>query len=138
MSGNYPDGVSDNHPYFNESERPTTVDCTSEEAQVIPSFAVKAQLNDLADFIQRKLAGAGDMPYLKETLESAASRITTLQKGIDEWDREGDYECQWVGEMELPVSEEAHWDCPRCGVEQTTDTLPEEDPDRGWDDRDDD
>lgn len=129
---NYPDGVTDAHPHFNPSERPTTVSCESEEAQVVPSFAVKAALIELLEHLEQKeRAGGVNHATIKY-------RIIKLQKNIDEWDREGDYECQWTGEMELPVSEEAHWDCPRCGVEQSTDTLPEEDPDRGWDDRDDD
>jgi hypothetical protein len=65
--------------------------------------------------------------------------IGQLQRKIDEIEREGDYECQWKGEQELPVSEEAEWDCPRCGVTQTTDTVPEDrDPDEGWDNRHDD
>jgi hypothetical protein len=119
---NYPDGVTDAHPHFNPSERPTTVDCTTEEALVVPLFAVQQALIAI-----HETAESGNK-------DGTVRLIAELQFQIDEIKRESDYECQWVGEIELPVSEEAHWDCPRCGVEQTTDTLPDEDPDRGWDD----
>lgn len=139
MSDYLPAGVTDAHPHFNPNEHYLTVPCTAEEALVVPSFAIKAQLNDLSDFIQRRLFTAGDMPYLKGTLESITSRIKELQGQIDEMEQEGTYECSWQGELELPESEAAEWDCPQCGSANTSDTLPEDrDPDEGWDNRDDD
>lgn len=122
---NYPAGVTDAHPHFNPDERPVTVSCTTEEALVIPSFVIKADLIRL-----RELTGhAANMAEVDDLLAA-------MQFKIDEIEREGGYECQWVGELELPVSEEAMFDCPRCGVEQTTDTVPEDrDPDEGWDNR---
>ena len=138
---NYPAGVTDAHPHFNPDERPVTVSCTTEEALVVPSFAVKAELNDLQEFVTRlaKQAVEGDMPWASETLGSINDRISAMRERVEDIEREGGYECQWVGELELAVSEEAEFDCPRCGVEQTTDTIPEDrDPDEGWDNRHDD
>lgn len=117
---NYPDGVSDAHPYFNPQEVTIEVECKAEEALVVPSFAMKADLIRL-----RTLTGHG------ANMAEVDDLLAVMQHKIDEMEREGDYECQWKGEMELPVSEEAEWDCPRCGVTQTTDTLPDE---RGDDD----
>ena len=122
---NYPDGVTDAHPHFNPTERPVTVTCTSDEALTIPSFTIKADLIRL-----RELTGhAANMAEVDDLLAA-------MQSKIDELEREESYECQWEGELELPVSEEAEWDCPRCGSTQTTDTVPEDrDPDEGWDNR---
>jgi len=135
---NYPAGVSDAHPHFNPSETYTEVECTTEEALVVPSFAVKAALNEFLDWTKRR-AYVAKSEEAKAVMGSANARIEKLLEQIDDIEREGDYECQWKGEMELPVSEEAEWDCPRCGVTQSTDTVPEDrDPDEGWDSRDDD
>lgn len=127
---NYPAGVTDAHPHFNPSETYTEVECTTEEALTVPSFTVKAWLHELEDHLmQKEYAGGVNHTSIKY-------RIIKLRKLIDEIERECDYECQWKGEQELPVSEEAEWDCPRCGVTQTTDTVPEgRDPDEGWDSR---
>lgn len=125
---NYPAGVTDAHEHFNPSETYIEVECTTEEALVVPSFAVKAQLIKL-----REMASA--VPGASKLYDELGLALTL----IDEIERDGDYECQWKGEMELPVSEEAEWDCPRCGQTQTTDTVPEgRDPDEGWDSRHDD
>jgi hypothetical protein len=122
---NYPAGVTDAHPHFNPRERPVTVDCTSDEALVVPSFTIKADLIRL-----RELTGHG------ANMAEVDDLLAAMQHKIDEVEREGGYECQWVGELDLPVSEEAIWDCPRCGVENTTDTILEDedlDPDRAYD-----
>lgn len=126
---NYPDGVSDSHPYFNPTERPTTVSCTAEEAKVVPTAAIKETLASISRLLEEK-------QWTLTRHRNAVAKVTALRLQIEDIERESDYECQWVGELELPVSEEAMWTCPRCGVEQTTDTLPEEDPDQGWDERD--
>jgi hypothetical protein len=138
MSANYPDGVTDAHPHFNPSETYTEVECTTEEALVIPSFEIKADLVQLKEFADGFSIVAQDARD-GDRFTTLGMMIGQLQRKIDEIEREGDYECQWKGEQELPVSEEAEWDCPRCGVTQTTDTVPEDrDPDEGWDNRHDD
>ncbi|QWY82790.1 hypothetical protein PP641_gp050 [Arthrobacter phage SilentRX] len=120
---NYPDGVTDAHPHFNPSERPVTVSCTSDEALVIPSFLVKGELQRILDLTGH----AANMAEVEEQLRLLLAEVSDNEL-------EGTYECQWEGEVELPVSEEAEFDCPRCGVTQTTDTLPDErDPDDDYD-----
>jgi hypothetical protein len=122
---NYPAGVTDAHPHFNPTERPFTVDCTSDEALVIPSFLVKGELQKILDL-------TGHSANMAEV----EKELRLLLAEVSDNEREGEYECQWEGELELPVSEEAEWDCPRCGVTQTTDTVPEDrDPDEEWDSR---
>lgn len=119
---NYPMGVTDAHPHFNPEERPVTVQCTSDESLVIPSFMVKGELQDIL-----ALAATGNKAGTERAIHSLLSEIYDLEK-------EGGYECTWDGELELPVSEEAEFDCPRCGSTQTTDTLPDDiDPDRAYD-----
>ena len=115
---NYPAGVTDAHPHFNSSETYMEVECTTEEALVIPSFLVHSELQLILE-----AAESGNKAGTETALRLLLAEIT-------DYERDGDYECQWKGEMELPVSEEAEWDCPRCGQSQTSDTLPDEDPDR--------
>jgi hypothetical protein len=135
---NYPAGVTDAHPHFNPFETYMEVECTTEEALVVPSFTVKAELTMIKTFAEEFASVAGDDANW-DRFVALRMMIDQLQGKIDEIEREGDYECQWKGEQELPVSEEAEWDCPRCGVTQTTDTVPEgRDPDEGWDSRHDD
>jgi hypothetical protein len=118
---NYPAGVTDAHPHFNDEERPVTVQCTSDESLVIPSFMVKAELQDIL-----ALAATGNKAGTETALHNLLSEIGDLEK-------EGGYECTFEGELDLPVSVEAEWDCPRCGSTQTTDTLPDEvDPDEAY------
>lgn len=132
---NYPDGVSDSHPYFNPSETYVEVECETEEALVVPSFFIKSELTMIKTFAEEFASAARDDANW-DRFVTLRMMIDQLQGKIDEVEREGDYECQWKGEQELPVSEEAEWDCPRCGQTQTTDTVPEDrDPDEGWDQR---
>jgi rubrerythrin len=64
------------------------------------------------------------------------TKVEAIRAAVRDWAKDGTYECDWTGELDLPVSEEAEWQCPRCGAVQTTDTLPEErDPDEEWDSR---
>lgn len=131
---NYPAGVTDAHPHFNASEVSMEVECCADEALVIPSFAIKAHLNDMHHYIEN-LVKLGHTPG-NSILTSIAERLDQMQGQIDEMEREGEYECGWKGEQELALSEEAEWDCPRCGNTRSTDTLPEDrDPDEGWDSR---
>jgi len=127
---NYPAGVTDAHPHFNPNEHSVTVSCTSDEALTVPSFAVKAALIELVEHLERKeFAGGVNHATIKY-------RVIKLRELIEETEREESYECQWEGTLDLPHSEEAEFDCPRCGVTQTTDTIPEDrDPDEGWDSR---
>ena len=126
---NYPDGVTDAHPHFNPSETPVEVECESDEALVVPSFAVKANLQRIKDIYDKLDMTAPNLGKLMEL----GDLIAATQNSVDEMEQEGGYECQWKGEMELPVAEDAEWDCPRCGVTQTTDTLPDErDPDEDY------
>jgi hypothetical protein len=124
---NYPEGVTDAHPHFNPSERPTTVDCTSDECKVVPTAAIKDTIAEIGKLLEEK-------KWTLDRHRQAVDLVAALQFKVDEIERESDYECQWVGELELPVSEDAQWTCPRCGSEQTTDTLPDEDPDRDYED----
>lgn len=138
---NYPAGVTDAHPHFNPNEHSVTVSCTSDEALTVPSFSVKAGLNDLEEYVNRLSKGRtmDQRPHTVQILESIVNKIGQLREQVEAEEREESYECQWEGELELPYSEEAEFDCPRCGVTQTTDTIPEDrDPDEGWDSRHDD
>jgi hypothetical protein len=134
---NYPAGVTNSHPYFNPPrEIATELECGADEALVIPSFTVKAHLNDLSDFLNRKSKGRMVDERTVEMLESIVSRVTTLQKAITEVEQEREYECPFKGEVDVEESEEAHWDCPVCGGDRTADTMPEErDPDYEYDHR---
>lgn len=124
-NSNYPAGVTDAHPHFNPAEGSFAVECGADEALVIPSFAVKAALIELAMHAQHPANGA-----------TIVAKIKALQDLIDEMEQEREYECGFKDTLDLDVSEEAHWDCPRCGNERTTDTVPEDrDPDAGWDER---
>jgi hypothetical protein len=123
---NYPAGVTDAHPHFNPQERPVTVDCTSDEAMVVPVTLVQDRLEAL-----RKLVMDPDA-----TITAVLFQLGHTAGTVDRHKKEGTYECDWTGELELPVSEEAEWTCPRCGVTQTSDTILEDedlDPDRAYD-----
>lgn len=135
---NYPAGVTDAHPHFNPDERPVTVSCTSDEALTVPSFAIKADLIQLKEFADG-FAEVALNEVDRDRFVTLGFMVKQLYDRAADIEREESYECQWVGELELPVSEEAQFDCPRCGVEQTTDTVPEDrDPDEYWDNRNDD
>ena len=141
-NSNYPAGVSDNHPYFNPPrESATAVECGADSALVVPSFAVKAALDELRDFaaqLARQAAGS-DMPWAAESLGSVTARIDWSLLGLDQLEQETEYECPFNDEIDLEESECARWDCPVCGNERETDNLPEErDPDYEYDRRGDD
>lgn len=129
---NYPAGVTDAHPYFNPNEHSVTVSCTSDEALVLPNYWVQLRLNEILNITYRLDPNSTVATDLVAKIDEVLAESLTLS-------REGEYECQWEGTLDLPHSEEAEWDCPRCGVTQTTDTVPEDrDPDEGWDSRHDD
>lgn len=121
---NYPEGVTDAHPHFNPDERTVTVECTSDESLVIPVHLVQDRLEALRKVVQDPDA----------TIAAVLFQLGHTVGTVDRYKKEGIYECDFTGELELPVSEEAEWTCPRCGVTQTSDTLPDEvDPDRVYD-----
>lgn len=135
---NYPDGVSDAHPYFNPPrEIAATLECGADSAQVVPSFAVKAALNEITDLLQR--VGSPTAAYdatRASSKKKVLERIKALQTEIDELEQEADYECDFRGEVDVEESECARWDCPVCGNERESDTMPEErDPDEEWERR---
>ncbi|QGJ92821.1 hypothetical protein PBI_BEAGLE_62 [Arthrobacter phage Beagle] len=141
MSGYYPDGVTDNHPYFNEPrEIATGVECGADEALVVPSFAVKAALNEITELLGGISSGTmayGPSPTTAKA--KALKRIKALQEQIDELEQEREYECPFHDDIDLEESECAQWVCPVCGSDRETDTMPEErDPDEAWDRRGDD
>jgi rubrerythrin len=134
---NYPAGVSDSHPYFNPKETNAAVECGADEALVVPAHTVMTGLQKLRVF-------CGE--FAKESEGNAKARLVTidmligrLQKGLEVLGQEREYECPFTGDLDLEESECARWDCPVCGNERETDTIPEErDPDEAWDRRGDD
>lgn len=122
---NYPAGVSDNHEYFNPPrEVASAVECGADEALVVPFAAVNAAVAEA-----RKLVERGDHA-------GAAQQLALLELKLDDWKQEREYECPFNDELDLEESECARWDCPVCGNERETDTLPEErDPDEEWERR---
>lgn len=126
---NYPAGVTDAHPHFNPTERMYPVNCTADEARTVPSHAVQQELAEVKRLLDLSQDGNGSLDAVYFQLGHALGRVKRIERAET-------YECDWSGEMELPVSEEAEWDCPRCGNANTTDTIPEDrDPDEGWDSR---
>lgn len=132
---NYPEGVTDAHPHFNPEECAVTVACEATSALVVPSFAVKAALIELAELLKAvPTTTAAYAPSASARRKGALARVEQLQRNIDEWEQESDYECDHEGEYELPLSEAAEFDCEVCGHTQTVDTLPgEQDPDEAYD-----
>ena len=133
---NYPAGVTDAHPHSNPNETTERLECGADEVMVVPSFAVKGELGRLEQTIRGMLVGTmRDLERLPRVLE----RITALREQVEELEKEGGYECPFNDYVDTVVSEEAHWDCPVCGTERVSDTIPEDrDPDEGWDNRHDD
>lgn len=132
----YPAGVTDAHPHFNPDVTYREFECGADEATVIPSFAVKAALIELETYINALTKGRlmDERPHTVQMLQSVVARVQDLQRQIDGMEQDCEYECGWKGELELDVSPEAEWDCPRCGNTRTTDTLPEgQDPDDAYD-----
>ena len=133
---NYPDGVSSAHPYFNPPrEIAAGVECGADEARVLPEFAVRVQLSELAAYVQRRAFVSNSEEEVK-ALEAVNERV---QKMLIDWvplGQEREYECPFNDELDLEESECARWNCPVCGNERETDTMPEErDPDEEWERR---
>ena len=123
---NYPAGVTDAHPHFNPSEVSLHLTCGNDEAPVIPFHAMRAELDELTEWLQMKPRALGD---IEARLALLGDYLTTLK-------RDSEYECPFDGTVDVAISEEAEWDCPICGTTRTSDTTPEErDPDEGWDSR---
>lgn len=135
-ASNYPPGVTDSHPYFNPpAEVMWPVECDSEECVVVPSYAVKAMLNELEDMVKKTLNKP--LSQMADWLPDLQAQIKFARERVEELEDQGDYDCQFKGEIELPgQTAEAEWTCPVCGNDHVTDTIDDEpDPDRGWDDR---
>lgn len=136
MSSNLPDGVTDAHPEFNSpAESVITVQCGHDEALVIPSFAINAELNEIRDYIGRQVRARQNG---SEVLLGISGRLGRLLERITSLEQEREYDCTLnpALELDLPESECAQWVCPVCGNDNETDTLPEDrDPDEAWDSR---
>lgn len=135
---NYPDGVSDAHPYFNPQEGSVHVVCGNDTATVVPAHAITKALEKL-----RKMAGGdykGDGGLNRPANHGTiVEHIDMMQELVELSEKEADYECPFEGVMDVDISEEAEWVCPLCGVTRVSDTTPEDrDPDEGWDNRHDD
>ena len=127
---NYPAGVTDAHPHFNPQEGSVSVTCGADEALLVPAFAIKTELLELTAMIENM----PDLPNL--ALVGLLVKVRQIQNQVDTLEQEREYECPFEDVMDVDISEEAHWDCPVCGQERVSDTLPEErDPDEGWDNR---
>lgn len=135
---NLPPGVTDAHPIFNPpAEVMWPVTCEAEEASVVPSYVVKEALTAIRESLHALHSMAPEAAMAR--LEEIEVGVAALQEVVEELEDMGDYECPFDGEVELPgQTAEAEWTCPTCGTEHKADTIDEgEDPDRGWDDRDD-
>jgi hypothetical protein len=130
---NYPDGVTDAHPYFNPQEGTCRVACTADEVPGLPYFAVKNEVEQLHRTLD-DLSKSGWAVSNKDA-RAIVEKLGALSADLDKWKLDDvNYECEWEGEVDTDISEEAEWRCPRCGRDNVTDTLPEDrDPDEGWD-----
>jgi hypothetical protein len=136
-ASNYPPGVSDSHPYFNPpGEIEVEVECDGDGPLVVPSYRVKTWLNQLEQDLEQVQLLEMSEANMNKVL-AVGDWIRSLREEIDEIEDTADYDCTWTGTVELEEGQaEAEWDCPRCGVTQHADTIVEhEDPDRGWDER---
>lgn len=126
---NYPMGVDDSHPHFNQSTTTAEVRCEREEATVIPAVFTQAMLDDLDTLVERGRRFPTREGYLTDRIEGFRKRLKTMEQ-------EREYECSYEGEVEVEVREDAEWTCPLCGATHTINSLPEgPDPDRAWDER---
>ena len=90
------------------------------------------QLNELLDYVN-DFARNPVIGTMQSRTIKIRDKIEALQKRITELEQEREYECPFNDEVDLPESECARWDCPVCGNERETDTLPEDvDPDRAY------
>jgi len=136
MSSNLPDGVTDAHEHFNPREGSFAVECGADEALVVPSFAVKAELATIHEYIGRQVKAGQNG---SEILLGIASRLVRLKQQVERLEQLREYECGFADTLDLAESECAQWVCPACGNDRETDTLPERrDPDEAWDRRGDD
>jgi hypothetical protein len=137
-NSNYPAGVTDNHPHFNPPRvSANAVECGADSALVVPSFAVKGELYALQLQLQ-ELTNADVPAGVAAKLLTIETDLGKLIEQIVELEQETEYECPFNDEVDLEESECARWDCPVCGNERETDTLPEErDPDEEWERRND-
>lgn len=129
MSSNYPEGVTNSHPHFNQNDIVAEVQCEREEADVLPAFIVTQALDELLNLLdpkRRQLTPHEDLLYM----------VTTLRGRLDGLEQNREYECPFEDAVEVEVREDAEWQCPICGATHDINSLPEgPDPDRAWDDR---
>lgn len=118
QSSNYPAGVTDAHPHFNEQEVEIEVKCGAEEMVLVPSYAVKAMLLQI-----RRNVDSFSPEQIKGALTDALDTVYGLEDN-------GTYDCPYDGTVTVAVSEEAEWDCDVCGTAHKIDTATpdEEDP----------
>jgi hypothetical protein len=139
MSDYYPAGVTDAHPHFNPPrESATAVECGADEALVVPSHMFKTALEELRVLAGGDYKGDGGLNR-PASMGTVLLRIEQLIDSIPLLEQEREYECPFKDELDLEESECARWDCPVCGNERETDSLPEDrDPDYEYDRRGDD
>lgn len=129
MSDNYPAGVSNSHPHFNENTITAEVRCEREEADVVPSFAITTALDELITMLEYK-------PYAPTQKGVILQKAIVLRQQITDLEQNREYECPFDGEVEVEVRDDAEWTCPLCGATHEINSLPEgPDPDRAWDER---
>jgi len=130
MSSNYPAGVSDAHEYFNPPAiSASAVECGADSALVLPNYWVQVKLNEILNICHRLHPDSSVSLELVDKLDKVLAESMGLAQ-------ETEYECPFNDEVDLPESECAQWDCPVCGNERETDTMPEErDPDEEWERR---
>lgn len=135
-NSNYPAGVTDNHPHFNPPRvSASAVECGADEALVVPSFGLKAALEELRVLAGGDYKGDGGLNR-PANMGTVLRRIEQLIDSIPLLEQEREYECPFNDEVDLEESECARWVCPECGNDREADTLPEErDPDEEWERR---
>lgn len=129
MSDNYPAGVSNSHPHFNQTEVTVEVQCGREEATVVPENAIAMGLDELLDLLS-------PTRWKSTPLGTLLTKVSVLRQQVTDLSRDGEYECPYEGEVEVEVREDAEWTCPLCGATHEIDSTPEgPDPDAAWDAR---
>lgn len=129
-NSNYPAGVTDNHPHFNPPAiSASAVECGADEALVLPNYWVQLKLNEILNICHRLDPNSVVATELVDKIDKVLAESLKLSATAE-------YECPFNDEVDLEESECARWDCPVCGNERETDTLPEErDPDEEWERR---
>lgn len=132
MSQYLPAGVTDSHPIFNPpSDSMVSVTCEAEECIVVPSYSVKARLNELNELVEKMQdVSASEAALL---VSGVLHHIASFREEIETLEDHGSWNCTFEGELELPEEADVEFDCPICGEVRHTDNIPEREED---DDRD--